>query len=658
MQTIGREEGTRTEQPTQFQPKDVLKQVVISSLAVAPDGETVVYVKRTIEDNKYARRLWRTTFKGGRPEQLTTANASDGRPRFSPDGKQLVFISDRSGKPQAWVMRTTGGEPRQITDLPTGVGAADWSPDGTRLLLLGGSGEKRFIIGKEDDPVARRIRDYTWRADGLGIRDEHAAVWIADLEGGKPTRITAPSYNVKVAAWSPDGKKIAFIADLGSDAGLQEIPSVNTLPAEPSNSTPQQVASLASGIFNMCWAPSQIAYVGVDKPDFPGWADVELYVSRNRLAADHNLRIGVTSYGDFIDVGNLFSFPLTWEDEDHLLTVVSHRGASHPYRFGIDGSVEALAEPEAICEDIATGGGRIAVVAATDSPMEIYAVEGGKLRPLTSDGSKWFGPFHRTVERIDVKHPDGHVIDTRFLLAQGARTKAPLVIDVHGGPNASFGPTPWLEMNELADAGFHVVFPNPRGSTSYGEDFAHSLSGQWGKVAASDVLRVVDWAVDAGLADRDRIGIMGLSYGGYLTNWMVANHPGVFRAAVSENPVTDLLLEWGTADFGREIGLGATGARNPWDDRTAFLEHSPTTRMHECVTPLLLLQAENDLRCPPGNSEVVFAILRSLRREVEMIRYPGESHIMLAIGRPDRRVDRLERIVTWFEKHLGSADKD
>jgi dipeptidyl aminopeptidase/acylaminoacyl peptidase len=169
------------------------------------------------------------------------------------------------------------------------------------------------------------------------------------------------------------------------------------------------------------------------------------------------------------------------------------------------------------------------------------------------------------------------------------------------------------------------------------------------------MLRVVEWAVEERLADRDRVGIMGLSYGGYLTNWMVANHPGVFRAAVSENPVTDMVLEWGTSDFGRHLGLQSTGARNPWEDPVAFLAHSPTARMHENQTPLLLLQAENDLRCPPGNSEMVFLILRTLGREVEMIRYPGESHIMLAIGRPDRRVDRLERIVDWFKKHLGDT---
>lgn len=664
MKTLERQEGTGEAQHEAFQPKDLLKQVVIAALAVSPDGESVVYVKRTIEDNKYVRRLWRVGFDGRKPEQLTTANSSDGRPRFSPDGRRLVFISDRSGKPQAWVMPTSGGEPRQVTDLPSAVGAADWSPDGTRLLLLAGSGEKRFIVGDENDPTARRIRDYTWRIDGGGIRDEFTSIWITDLDGGKPERITAPGYNVENAVWSPDGAEVAFIADLGDNAGLDEIGRIWTLPAHPEGkASPNEIAALKSGVFSLAWAPSRhIAYLGVDEPDFPGWADPELHVfdggQSRRLAADRHLRIGVTSYGDYIDAENLFAFPVTWLDEQNILTLVSHRGASHPYRFGVDGSVERLAETGATCFGIAAGAGRVAVVAATDSPIEVYAVEGGKLRALTTDGSKWYGPFHRAVEEADVKHPDGHNIHTRMLLAHGTRTKAPMVIDVHGGPSASFGTTPWLEMTALADAGFHVAWPNPRGSVSYGEDHARALDKKWGEVDASDVLRVLEWAVSEGLADRDRIGIMGLSYGGYLTNWMVANHPGVFRAAVSENPVTDLVLEWGTSDFGRHLGLASAGAKNPWEDPAGFRAHSPSTRMHENVTPLLLLQAENDLRCPAGNSEMVFLILRTLGREVEMIRYPGESHIMLAIGRPDRRVDRLERIVDWFTKHLGSATKD
>jgi dipeptidyl aminopeptidase/acylaminoacyl peptidase len=312
-----------------------------------------------------------------------------------------------------------------------------------------------------------------------------------------------------------------------------------------------------------------------------------------------------------------------------------------------------------MCSSIATGGGRVAVIAAlAEHPNEVFAVEGGKLRRLTQDGARWYGPFARKSEHVAVKHEDGHEIDTWVLLGNGSRTKAPLVIDVHGGPNASFGPTPWLEMSALADAGIHVIWCNPRGSVSYGEEFAKDLEGVWGQPDGSDLLTVLDWAFDEGFADRERVGIMGLSYGGFMTNWMLANHPGVFKAAVSENPVTDLLGEWATSDFGRYIGRRAIQVQNPWEDPEKFLTRSPFFRMHQNHAPLLLLQGENDMRCPPGNSEMVFHILRTLGREVEMIRYPEESHLMLAIARPDRRVDRLERIVGWFTKHLGSAKPD
>jgi dipeptidyl aminopeptidase/acylaminoacyl peptidase len=663
MKTLERKDVERkTRDQESFQPTDVLKQVVISTLAVAPDGESLIYVRRTVENGKYARRLWRTTFKGGEPEQLTSAVASDTRPRFSPDGRSLLFISDRMGKPQAWVMPLTGGEPRQLTDLPGGVGAADWSPDGKRLLLLAAAGEKRFIVGSADDPTARRIRDYTWRADGVGIRDEFTSVWIVDEPGGKPRRLTAPTYNVEAAAWSPDGKHVAFIADLSETAGLEERGALWTIAA--ANGDPKKVASLDGCVFNLAWSPSkQIAFAGTSRPDLAGWADIELHVAdgqkARRLAADRHLNISVTSYGDFQDAENFGPPPVTWEDGTHVLGLVSYRGCSHPYRFGIDDKVEALAEGEVICSAIANGGGRTAVVASTDEPSDVYAVENGRLRRLTTDGSRWFGPFNRPVERVSIQHPDGHSIDTWLMKATGNRAKAPMVIDVHGGPNSSFGPTPWLEMNALADGGFHVVWSNPRGSVSYGEQYARDLEGVWGDPDGSDLMRIIEWAVDErAITDRKQIGIMGLSYGGFMTTYMLGKHPGTFAAAVSENPVTDLLGEWATSDFGRFIGRRAIETQNPWENPDAFLSRSPFVRMHLNHAPLLLLQAESDLRCPPGNSEMVFHILRTLGREVEMIRYPDESHVMLAIGRPDRRVDRIERIVGWFQKHLGAAAQD
>src|SRR5207245_2375840 len=217
-------------------------------------------------------------------------------------------------------------------------------------------------------------------------------------------------------------------------------------------SEPRHIASPKSGILNVAWAPSRhIAFLAVDKPGLPGWADMELHISdgetTRRLAAERHLNIQVTSYGDALDTEN-----------------------------------------------------------------------NGQLRKLSDAGSRWYAPFHRSTERLSITHPDGHDIDAWLMTANDKRTKAPLVIDVHGGPNASFGPTPWLEMNALADAGFHVMWSNPRGSTSYGEDYAKTLEGRWGEPDGSDLLRIIDCAVGEGLPDRDQIGIMGHSYGGFMTN--------------------------------------------------------------------------------------------------------------------------------------------
>ena len=344
-----------------------------------------------------------------------------------------------------------------------------------------------------------------------------------------------------------------------------------------------------------------------------------------------------------------------WLDERTIVALAADRGAAHPYRFGLDGSVERLAGgDEVVCTSIAAGGGRVAVVASVDGPGEVFAVEEGRLRRLTTGGSRWFGPFRRTPERVAVPHPDGHEIDGWLLRARGSRRPGRLVIDVHGGPHASFGPVPWLEMVALADAGIHVLWTNPRGSTSYGEKFARTTDGAWGDADGDDLQRVVAWAVKQGLADPARIGVMGLSYGGFMTNWLLGHAPGVFAAGVSENPVTDMLGEYASSDFGRIIGTLAAGMDRPWDDIPAFLERSPWVQIHRNESPLLLLQSEADLRCPPGQSEMVFTILRSLGRTVEMVRYPDESHVLLLNGRPDRRVDRIERIVDWFTRHLGA----
>ena len=194
-----------------FRPTDVRRQVLLQQAAVSPDGEWVAYSRRTVEDDKYRSRLWRMPLRGGRPEQLTFADANDLQPRFSPSGNELVFLSDRSERSQPWILPLGGGEPRLAPELQGNAVSASWSPDGRSLLVIAPSGQQRFVVGDPEAPLARRIRDLTWRLDGFGLRDQFHSAWIVPLRTGKPRRVTSPGYEVAEAAWL--GERIAFLAD-------------------------------------------------------------------------------------------------------------------------------------------------------------------------------------------------------------------------------------------------------------------------------------------------------------------------------------------------------------------------------------------------------------------------------------------------------------
>ncbi len=646
-----------------FRPADLSKQVMIQRVALSPDGETVVYTRRTIERDKYRSRLWRVGYSGGRAEQLTFADATDSSPRFSPDGRTLVFVSDRKAgdekdaKPQLWTMSVDGGEARRITSMPDGAGVPEWSPDGSRLLFIAPSGEQRFLVGKKDDPTARRIHEYVWRMDGAGIRDQFACAWVVRARpGAKPTRVTRSAFQVQAAIWSPDGSRIGFLADTRVDPLEWEIAQAWSVTA--SGGRERRLAAMPGGIWGATWEPAGFAAVGIAQPEPIGWERQIVCVLEGKelLPIDAGLveeTAGLATYGDLIDGSSSFPSPIAWLDDRTVVALVSRRGRSHVYAFGRDGTIEPLTEGDVVCTGLAVAAGRIVVTANTDAgPAEVFAVEPGRrMRRLTTNGSRWFGPFRRIPQQITARDPDGHDVEGWLLTARGKR-RAPLVLQVHGGPHAVHAPVPWLEMTALADAGFHVLWANPRGSTSYGEAFARDLVGVWGEPDSSDLFRLVDRVIRRELTDPSSVGVVGLSYGGYMVHHLLGHHPGRFAAAVSENPVTDLVAEFGNADFGTDIGKAATGKRMPSDALDLWRERSPAAFIHLNEAPLLLLHCESDLRCPPVNSELPFAILKMLGRDVEMVRYPDEAHTLALDGRPDRRIDRLERIVGWFTRHL------
>ncbi|MEP6977346.1 MAG: S9 family peptidase [Thermoleophilia bacterium] len=638
---------------------DIARQVLIQGLDVAPDGSFAVYGRRTVEDGKYAARLWRVGFdRGARPERLTNG-PSDAAPRISPDGRSLLFLGARAddAPPAPWILPLAGGEPAQVAEFPGPTVFADWSADGTQIVVLAASGDQRFVVGDAASPVARAITDLTWRLDGMGIRDQFMSAWVVPAAGGKPTRLTSGHETFGVF-WAPDGKRIGFLADRTDDAALIEEPRAWAV-STSGGGRPRELPGPRT-VTAAAWSPDgrTLALLGNDELEPAGWALEQLYVADRagvrQLAGKLDRPMRNQTIADLLDFSSVFTPTLRWLDDTSLLTIVGDRGCAHPYRVRLDGTYERLAGGPIVTTGAASGGGRLAVV-ATDRgrPSEVYAVENGELRALTRDGSRWLGARRLDPELVELpRRGSAPALDAWLVRARSGRGRRPLVLTIHGGPFGSYGPTPSLPYLALADAGIHVMYANPRGSTGYGETFARELEGAWGETDAPDLLRCVDWAVRTGLADPRRIGVMGISYGGYMTNWLLGHHPNRFAAGISENPVTNLISFFGTSDFGWFATRSAAGVRNPQDDWARLLRFSPATELPRFRGPVLFIHADGDLRCPPEQTELAFAMLRMLGRPVEMVRYPDESHGVSILGRPDRRADRLQRIVRFFDEHL------
>ena len=638
-----------------FTAKTLLSQSLITGIALSPDGATLVYSRKTIEKGKYRSRLWRVAVDGGRAERLTHADAMEGGPRISPDGRSLLFASNRQDEKtsQLWIMPLGGGEARMIPGFPDGVSSAEWSPDGKRLLVLAPGGVQRYVVGKKDDPTARVVNDVFWRLDGVGVLDQVDAVWTANANGiGKPKRFTEPDIPVLQAIWSPDGKRIAFTADRRPERTLLPLEQAWSISA--GGGKPRPLVDFDGTVVSIAWGPGGVAFAAFP-PGLPTWQNVQIRIAdgraTRRLGADLDRPAGVYGLSELIGGG--LESPIVWLDRDNLVTVVTDRGIAAPWRFGLDGSVQRLVDGTVTCVALAVEAGRVVTIASVDgAAAEAYEVEGGRLHAITRNNARWFAPFHRPSEPVSVPATAGKPAVHGWLLrARGSRGARPLVFHIHGGPHLAAGPTPGMANIALADAGFHVISLNARGSVSYGEEHARALYGVWGDPDSQDLLRAIDWAVRTGLAERDRIGILGLSYGGFMVHWLLANFPGRFKAAVSENPLSDTVADLGASDSAAYldggVGLGSFPEKaNNWHARSSIY------RIHRNHAPLLLLQADDDLRCPPVHSEIPYSILKMRGRTVEMVRYPGESHLMLLKGRPDRRVDRIERIVGWFETYL------
>ncbi len=645
-------------------------QVALESFRVAPDGSAVVYTLRRVRRDDYESHLWMRSTRGGRPRQLTRGRVRDGGPAISPDGRHLAFVRAAVGSneaaSQAWVLPLGGGEPWRLTDLKHGVSSVHWSPRGDRLALVAAAGDPRFIVGTERKgrtPLARRITRLDFRDDESGHIDRRAHLWLMPFRpGATPRQLTHGDFDALNPAWSPDGHRIAFEADRGPDANINPRSQIWWIGTDGTRPRIRELVSLPGDAGRPAFSPDgrRLAFVGTDREDPPDETQPELWVMDLRSGTPRNLTrdldrpIGEWAWNDLL--ASEESPGPVWLDDETIAVIVGTNGRDVPYRVSLDASAEPMIDPNLriAASGIDVGGGRVAVAAAIEGEAgDVWTIDTGVPRRLSREGSAWVSRLPRVeLDELWLDGPGGPIHSWLASPLGAGRRRLPTVLHIHGGPTGAWGPGGTLDEIALCAAGYRVLMPNIRGSATFGTAWVGGLSTHWGEVDAADALAAVDGLVARGLADPDRLAVMGLSYGGFLTQWLI----GVtdrFRAACSENGVANQASAWANSYFGvhynRRGGLGDplsdAGMQQLW-------RGSPLRNARNISTPLLMLQAEEDRICPASDNEQLFTALKVLGKDVEYILYPEEHHEMKSHGRPDRRVDRLERILEWFDRYV------
>jgi dipeptidyl aminopeptidase/acylaminoacyl peptidase len=649
------------------QPADIGRLVTVANPKVSPGGRRVAFVVNRVDldANRYRSSVWLAAADGSSAPFPLTAGDQDGQPAWSPDGRRLAFTRRREdGGSSLHVIPVDGpGETVTVCVRPESIGPPTWSPDGTRLAFASRERAGRYAEG--DDDLARpprRIDRLYSRLDDVGwIIDRPRSVFVVPADGAAAPRLVAGGpYEHGDPAWSPDGRTLAVTAARSKDWDLEVIDDVHLIDVE-------------GGL-------QALTHRGLSHrlPAFsPDGTLVAALAEDNRIIHSHaqvvvlDVRTGeervLTAALDRQCGSHSGARAPLWHGE-HLLFTLEDSGDVEVWRVRVDGTgaPEPVLDGTRVVTGFDAAGGTLAFVATTPTELpELYVRDAdGTERRLTSLGTS----FHEAVpvarpEHFTVPSPAGDgEIDAWLVRPAEAPDgeRLPVLLSIHGGPMAQYGNSWFDEFQLWTSAGYAVVYCNPHGSTGRTEAWARAIRPPeapdvpgtgWGGIDAEDVLAVLDAALAREPAlDAERVGVLGGSYGGYLTSWLVG-HTDRFAAACSERACNNLESEEWSSDsagyFRYEFGV------THLDQPDVYRRMSPMSYVRDIDTPLLILHAEDDLRCHVEQADQLFVALRMLGKPVEYWRFPAEGHEMSRSGSPRHRVQRAEIILDWFGRHLG-----
>jgi dipeptidyl aminopeptidase/acylaminoacyl peptidase len=650
---------------------DLLALKIVSDPQISPDGSLIAFtVQCNEETNTTSSSIWLIHSKDSKaqtPRQLTgtgTQKQHDFAPRWSPDGQFLSFLSDRNGTAQIHILPLAGGETQQVSNLKQDITVYSWRPDGKAFLAQSAWKATDDLKQPDTSDISIEYTRLDEQVDGLGYKQgRHQQLWLITLDGAS-TRLTSEQVDILQSCWSPDGSEIAFCANRRPDPDL-------------SMSMALWVLSLSTGQMRCLTPEDGLAIMPSWSPD---GQTIAYYYSKDQTEASNtspwivnahdkstpqsatSSAVNLTCVELIVDELHftVIGHPLWFPDSKSLLITVQERGQIHLYRLDIehDQTMKLTSGNGCYINPQLSKDGQIITMVRTDwfTPGDVWRMDSNG-----ENGHKLTGVndiFLRSHQLVRPKHLNWQSFDGLeiegwlYLPPMQQGVKAPLILEVHGGPPRAWGDSYVHEFQVLAARGYAVLAANPRGSIGYGEEFSKQTLKDWGGKDFQDLMAGIDHVLASEPIDATRLGIGGLSYGGYMTNWAITQ-TNRFKAAVSRNGISSLstagLLSDQTLWF--ETVMGGFESE---DGEALLKSRSALTFADRITTPLLLLHADNDLSCPFSESYQLFVILRKRKHIVELVRYPGVSHLfdLPDYGSPAQRVDRLRRTVEWFERFV------